>query len=94
MNRCFQLKIKWQALEYSTWRDTVRYWYAGAEGDSLKLKLIVDAVAIDTLLLKIPRKEDNKSKGDFVNGFGFKTNINGDGSFDLGKKLCCSFLRR
>lgn len=84
-------KIKWQALEYSTWRDTVRYWYAGAEGDSLKLKLIADAVAIDTLLLKIPRKEDNKSKGDFVNGFGFKTNINGDGSFDLGKKIVLQF---
>ena len=86
-------KFVWSSTEISANKDTLKFWYAGADGDSLKFKLLVNEQVLDTIEVKIPRKESNKGKGDHSIEIQIKTNVNSDGTLDLNKKIRLLFAQ-
>lgn len=86
-----QQKMEWSYLEQSQNRDTVRYWFANASGDSLKFKVLENGKILDTVAVKILKKEERQSRGDKAIEVRIKSNINGDRSFDLNKKIRLQF---
>jgi len=47
----------WSANEVSANKDSIRFWYAGASGDSLKLKVLVSGLVIDTLAFALTKNQ-------------------------------------
>jgi uncharacterized protein (DUF2141 family) len=84
-------KFVFKYLEMSKRLDTLNFWYAGAEGDSLKFKVLENGQILDTILVKIPTKENSGGRGERASVVSIRSNVNGDGTLDLNKKLTLQF---
>lgn len=84
-------KMEWTYLENSTIKDTVRYWFANPSGDSLKLKVLENGKALDTIAVKILKKDDHSYRGDKAIEVLIKTNLNPERTLDLKKKILLQF---
>ncbi len=84
-------KFAFSRTEISKTNDSLNFWYAGATGDSLKLKLLQNESVLDTIAVKIPTKENSGGRGERATSLVVRSNANGDGTFDLNKKLRLQF---
>lgn len=57
-----QYKKQWEVYEYSSGKDSVTYWFTDMPVDTLTLMVSDNADVIDTLEIKIPRKEEGSIK--------------------------------